>query len=113
LPDYNEVSGLLERDAARLARHYDAIIVTAAEDQVSSGLPGRLPVPNVVYCARMGRTRLSALRSAVDGIRLAGGRPLGVVLWDGELPEVMSPQELATRPRAQRTTEMQALSTSR
>jgi hypothetical protein len=113
LPDYEEITGLLQRDAARLSRHYDAIIITATSDQALSGLPGRLPVRDVIFCARIGRTRLSVLKQAIDGLRLAGGRPVGVVLWDAEPPALLTPTELAAGPRPQRTAEMEAFSARR
>jgi len=113
LPDYEEITSLLQRDAARLSRHYDAIVITATAEQALSGLPGRLPVRDVVFCARVGRTRLTALKQAIDGIRLAGGRPVGIVLWDAKPPTLLTPKELAAGPRPQRTAEMEAISARR
>ena len=113
LPTYEEISSLFQRDAARLARHYDAIVITATAEQALSGLPSVLPVPDVIYCARVGHTRLRALRLAIDGVRLAGGRPVGVVLWDGDPPALLTPKELAAGPRPQRTSEMEAIGYSR
>ena len=109
LPNYEEISTLMQRDAARLARHYDAIVITATAEQAMSGLPSVLPVPDIIYCARIGHTRLRALRQAVDGLRLAGGRPVGIVLWEGDPPALLTPKELAAGPRTQRTAEMEAL----
>jgi Mrp family chromosome partitioning ATPase len=113
LPTYEEISLLFQKDAARLARHYDAIVITAMAEQALSGLPGVLPVPDVIYCARVGHTRLRALRQAIDGVRLAGGRPVGVVLWEGDPPALLTPKELAAGPRPQRTSEMEAIGYSR
>jgi hypothetical protein len=64
---------------------------------------------NVLYCARIGHTRLANLRSALDGIRAAGGNPIGVVLWDDVLPAILTPEELAAGPLPQRTAEMEAM----
>jgi Mrp family chromosome partitioning ATPase len=113
LPTYEEISSLFQKDAARLARHYDAIVITAMAEQALSGLPSVLPVPDVIYCARVGHTRLRALRQAIDGVRLAGGRPVGVVLWEGDPPALLTPKELAAGPRPQRTSEMEAIGYSR
>ena len=113
LPSYEEISSLFQRDAARLARHYDAIVVTATAEQAQSGLASVLPMPDVIYCARVGHTRLRALRQAIEGIRLAGGRPVGVVLWEGDPPALLTPKELAAGPRPQRTSEMEAIGGSR
>jgi Mrp family chromosome partitioning ATPase len=113
LPIYEEIAGLLQRDAARLARHYDAIVITSTAEQAASGLPSVLPVPDVIYCARVGHTRLKALRQAVEALRLAGGRPVGVVLWEGDPPALLTPKELGGGPRPQRTSEMEVMSQPR
>jgi Mrp family chromosome partitioning ATPase len=108
-PNVTEVSETLRRDAARLARHYDTVLVVASREQTLSGLPAVLPMQNVLYCARIGHTRFSDLTSALDGIRKAGGNPIGVVLWDDVLPAVLTPEELAAGSLPQRTSEMEAL----
>jgi Mrp family chromosome partitioning ATPase len=113
LPNYEEISELLQRDAARLARHYDAIVIAATTEQAMSGLPSVLPVPDVIYCARVGHTRIRALRQAVEGLRLAGARPAGIVLWEGDPPALLTPKELAVGARTQRTTEAEALTQRR
>jgi Mrp family chromosome partitioning ATPase/mRNA-degrading endonuclease toxin of MazEF toxin-antitoxin module len=108
-PDARQVSDLLRRDAARMARHYDTVLVTASRELTLSGLPGALPMHDVIYCARLGYTRHSDLKEAMQGIRLAGGNPLGIVLWDDFDPAPIAPAEIAAGVPPQRTAEMEAL----
>lgn len=108
IPDVSEISDLLRRDAARLARHYDTVVVVASKELTLSGLPGVLPMHDVIYCARLGYTRHSDLRQAIHAIRLAGGNPLGIVLWDDLEPAPLTPAEIAAGTRHARTAEMEA-----
>jgi len=108
-PDAHQVSDLLRRDAARMARHYDTIIIVASMQLTSSGLPGVLPKHDVIYCARLGFTRHSDLKNAIQAIRLAGGNPLGVVLWDDVEPAALAMEEIGAGARPPRTAEMEAL----
>lgn len=108
-PDGQQVSDLLRRDAARMARHYDTIIIVAPMELTTSGLPGVLPKHDVIYCARLGLTRHSDLKSAIQAIRLAGGNPLGIVLWEDIEPAALATDGIATGVRPPRTAEMEAL----
>ena len=107
------VTELFRQEASRLARHYEAIVVVADVDQVVAGLPGALPIPDTIVCARVGHTRLADLQKALDGIRAAGGNPLGVVLWDSVPPSLPTPERIARAPRPLHTTEMRALTSGR
>jgi hypothetical protein len=80
------VSALLQRDATRLARRYDAIVLVSSIDQVLQGLPTALPIPDVVYCARAGHTSIAQLKRALEDIEDAGGRMRGIVLWNAPEP---------------------------
>jgi Mrp family chromosome partitioning ATPase len=113
IPDAREISDLLRRDAARLARHYDAVMIVAAKELTLSGLPGVLPMHDVLYCARLGYTRHEDLKKAIQGIRLAGGNPLGIVLWDDFEPSPLTPAEIAAGVRHARTAEMEAFAAGR
>jgi hypothetical protein len=62
----------------------------------------------VIYCARLGYTRHADLKNAIQGIRLAGGNPLGIVLWDDVEPAPIAPEEVTTAMPSQRTAEMEA-----
>jgi Mrp family chromosome partitioning ATPase len=85
-PPLAEVRALLERDATRLARRYDAIVLVSSIDQVLQGLPTALPIPDVVYCARAGHTSIAQLKRALEDIEDAGGRMRGIVLWNAPEP---------------------------
>lgn len=112
-PDAGRLSDLLRRDAARLARHYDTVLIVASKELTMSGLPAVLSMHDVVYCARLGYTRHSDLRLAIQSIRLAGGNPIGIVLWDDVEPAPVAPAEIAVGVRPQRTAEMEALAGGR
>jgi Mrp family chromosome partitioning ATPase len=111
--DIGRISDLLRRDAARMARHYDTILISASRDATFSGLPGALPMHDVLYCARLGVTRHEDLKKAVQSIRLAGGNPLGIVLWDDVEPAQMATDGTPGAPVTNRTAEMEALVGSR
>jgi Mrp family chromosome partitioning ATPase len=111
--DIGRISDLLRRDAARMARHYDTILISASRDATFSGLPGALPMHDVLYCARLGVTRHEDLKKAVQSIRLAGGNPLGIVLWDDVEPAQMATDGTHGAPVTNRTAEMEALVGSR
>jgi hypothetical protein len=93
------VVAMLERDAARLARRYDAVVVVAAPEQVSAGLSAVLPIPDVVYCARAGQTPIAELKKRVEEIARSGGTIRGVVLWNAPDPVLyeVKPAERAER----------------
>jgi len=107
------VTELFRQEANRLARHYEAIVVVADVEQAAAGLPGALPIPDTIVCARVGHTRLADLQSALDGVRAGGGNPLGVVLWDSVEPALPTPERIANAPRPLHTTEMRALTSDR
>jgi Mrp family chromosome partitioning ATPase len=111
--DTGRVSDLLRRDAARMARHYDTIVIVASSDAAFSGLPGALPMHDVIYCARLGITRHADLRKAIQSVRLAGGNPLGIVLWNDVEPMAVAAREMAGGVEPPRTAEMEALVGSR
>ena len=111
--DASRASDLLKRDAARMARHYDTVIIVASKEATFSGLPGTLPKHDVIYCANLGVTRHADLKAAIQNIRLAGGNPLGIVLWDDVEPATIAPAEIGAGPLPPRTAEMEALVGSR
>ena len=96
------LSALLERDAARLSRRYDAIIMVSGSDQVSLGLPTALPIPDVIYCARAGQTPIADLKRIVEEMARGGGSVRGIVLWDAPDPVLyeVKPTERVERERA-------------
>jgi Mrp family chromosome partitioning ATPase len=111
-PSTRDVTELFRREGARLARHYEAIVVVSSVEQAAAGLPGALPIPDTIVCARVGYTRIADLQRALDTIRSAGGNPLGIVLWDAAPPLLPTPERLATAPRPLRTAEMKAITSA-
>lgn len=107
-PETVEIANLLRRDAGRLTRHYDTVLIVASREQVEGGIPAAVPSHGVIYCARAGHTRHAALKKALEDIRAGGGTPVGVVLWDDVPPVLLTPEELAAGPRPHRTAEMEA-----
>ena len=96
-----------------MARHYEAIVIVSSIDQAAAGLPGALPIPDTVICARIGHTRLADLQRALENTRTAKGNPLGIVLWDAAPPVLPTPERLAASPRPLRTAEMKAITAAR
>ncbi|MGH7619119.1 MAG: hypothetical protein ACREPM_18005 [Gemmatimonadaceae bacterium] len=109
----DDVRELFRREAPRLARHYEAIVISAALDHAVGGLPAALPIPDAIVCARVGYTRIAEVQSALDGLRASGGTSVGVVLWDAPLPELPTPAHIARARRPLDTPVMQTLSPSR
>jgi Mrp family chromosome partitioning ATPase len=108
-----DVTELFREEAPRLLRHYDAIVVVASVAQAVAGLPGALPIADTILCAQIGRTPFAEVQAALDGIRQAGGHPLGVVLWDAPRPSLPSSDRIAHAPRPLQTAEMRAMTTTR
>lgn len=101
LPDYGELATLLRTDLARLSRRYDTIVAVLSNEQAVSGLPAEMPTARLVYCIRLGDTRISDLRKAIEDLRLAGVQPLGLVVWAIDSP-VLTPGEPTDRSQAER-----------
>jgi Mrp family chromosome partitioning ATPase len=110
--DPQRVTEAMRDEASRLLRHYEAIVVVTPIDQAAAGLPGALPIPDTVLCARVGYTRIADINAAIDRIRATGGNPLGIVLWDALPPTLPSPDRIARSPRPIRTAEMRAMTTA-
>ena len=47
---------MFREEATRLSRHYEAIVIVTSIEQATAGLPGALPIPDTVICARVGHT---------------------------------------------------------
>jgi Mrp family chromosome partitioning ATPase len=101
-----EVAERLRADFSRMERRYDLIVIAAPTAYVLQQSTAVMPSPDVVLCARVGYTRLSDLKKAVDGFRKLDLRVHGVVLWDDDLPQIESTKELLEsmqNPRAETT----------
>jgi Mrp family chromosome partitioning ATPase len=111
--DPKEIIDLFRQEASRLARHYEAIVIVAPLDQARAGLPGVLPLPDTILCARVGHTRIADVQSALDAVRAAGGNAVGIVLWDAAAPALPTPERIARARRPLNTPEMQQLTPAR
>jgi Mrp family chromosome partitioning ATPase len=96
-----DLRALLQRDITRLSRHYDAIILVSSIEQVLGGLPTALPIPDVLYCARVGLTPIAELKRAINKIEDTGAHSRGIVLWnapDPVLAELRPTEEVEREP---------------
>lgn len=98
----DEIKSLMQRDITRLSRHYDAIVLVSSADQVKSGLPTVLPIPDVLYCVRAGLTPIADLKRAIEEIEATGAHARGIVLWSAPEPVLgeLRPVEEAERETA-------------
>lgn len=101
LPDYGELAALLRTDVARLSRRYDTIVTVMSKEQATGGLATEMPTAKLVYCVRLGETRVADLRKAIEALRLAGLQPLGLVVWGTESP-VLTPGDSTDGTQAER-----------
>ena len=90
-----QIDTLLRRDAMRLSRRYDAIVLVSSADQVLAGLSAVLPVPDVVFCVRAGLTPIADLKRVLAEIEATGAKTRGIVLWNAAEPvlEKLRPTE--------------------
>jgi Mrp family chromosome partitioning ATPase len=107
-----EIRDLFQHEATRLSRHYEAIVIAASLEHAVAGLPGALPIPDVIICARVGHTRIVDVQAALDGLRASGGAAVGIVLWDAPVPTLPTPSRIARAQRPLNTPVMQSLSPS-
>lgn len=105
-PDSHAIAELLRASAPRLARYYDAVVVTAPAEAVIGGVAEALPSPDVVYCAQPGVTPLRELRTHLERMRAGGAVVRGILLWDAPRPLLPVPRELVSRPGATRQRDM-------
>lgn len=99
VPPFSDLAALWRRDASRLGRRYDAIVLVSTVEQTAMGLPALLPIPDVIYCARVGQTPIANVKHAVEEIQQAGGAMRGIVLWDAPHPAVVHARPAARSVR--------------
>jgi Mrp family chromosome partitioning ATPase len=93
----------VRKELARLQRRYDFIIIAAPTSYVQRSAASIIPAPDVILCARIAHTTIGGLKSAVDGLRAADMRIHGLVLWDAEMPQLETREEMlgaAQRPES-------------
>ena len=102
LPSGTRRSGLPEPDIveevkkelARMQRRYDFIIIAAPTSYVQRSISSIIPAPDVILCARIAHTTVGGLKTAVDSLRGADMRIHGLVLWDAEMPQLETREEM-------------------
>lgn len=93
LPEPNTVEEV-RRELARMQRRYDFIIIAAPTSYVQRSASSIIPAPDVILCARIAHTTVGGLKSAVDSLRGADMRIHGLVLWDAEMPQLETREEM-------------------
>lgn len=93
-PLTDELRRGLRDDLERMARRYDVVVVVTSHPPTAHVGLDLLPVPDVVYCAEVGQTSLARLMGAVREMQEAGARVRGIVLWDLDVPELPSRNEV-------------------
>ncbi len=84
----------VKSDLERVSSRYDMIVLTAPLAQTKQDATTIVPSADVILCARMARTPLKELSSAVETLRGAGMRVHGLVLWNTESPRLRTREEL-------------------
>jgi len=93
LPEANVVEEV-RKELARMQRRYDFIIIAAPTSYVQRSASSIIPAPDVILCARIAHTTVGGLKTAVDGLRAADMRIHGLVLWDAEMPQLETREEM-------------------
>ena len=89
----------VKADLDRMSSRYDMMVLVAPLTQTKQDAATIVPSPDVILCARMARTPLRELSSAVETLRGAGMRVHGLVLWNTESPQLKTREELLAAAR--------------
>jgi len=89
-----EVAERIREDFTRMEHRYDLIVIAAPTGYVLQQSPAVMPSPDVVLCARVGHTSIADLKKSVDGFRQRDLRVHGLVLWDDDIPQIDSREEI-------------------
>ena len=93
LPEASVVEEV-RKELARMQRRYDFIIIAAPTSYVQRSANSIIPAPDLILCARIAHTTVGGLKSAVDTLRGADMRVHGLVLWDAEMPQLETREEM-------------------
>jgi Mrp family chromosome partitioning ATPase len=93
LPETSTVDEV-RNELARMQRRYDFIIIAAPTSYVQRSATSIIPAPDVILCARVAHTTVGGLKTAVDTLRGADMRIHGLVLWDAEMPQLETREEM-------------------
>lgn len=89
-----EVAERIREDFTRMERRYDLVVIAAPAAYVLHQATTVMPNPDVVLCARVGHTSIADLKKSVDGFRQRDLRVHGIVLWDDDVPQIDSREEI-------------------
>jgi Mrp family chromosome partitioning ATPase len=89
-----EVAERIRDDFIRMERRYDLVVIAAPAAYILQQSATVLPSPDVVFCARVGRTSIADLKKSVDAFRQRDLRVHGLVLWDDDVPQIDSREEI-------------------
>lgn len=84
----------VRNELARMQRRYDFIIIAAPTSYVQRSANSIIPAPDVILCARIAHTTVDGLKNAVGNLRGADMRIHGLVLWDAEMPQLETREEM-------------------
>ena len=93
IPEPNVVEEV-RKELTRMQRRYDFIIIAAPTSYVQRSANSIIPAPDLILCARIAHTTVGGLKSAVDSLRGADMRVHGLVLWDAEMPQLETREEM-------------------
>ena len=93
-PPAPDVVEEIRRELARMQRRYDFIIITAPTSYVQRSASSIIPAPDLILCARIAHTTVGGLKSAVESLHGADMRIHGLVLWDAEMPQLDTREEM-------------------
>jgi hypothetical protein len=86
-----------------MQRRYDFIIIAAPTSYVQRSAGSVIPAPDVILCARIAHTTVGVLKTSVDNLRGADMRVHGLVLWDAEMPQLETREEMLGATRQSET----------
>ena len=81
-------------DFIRMERRYDLVVIAAPTAYVLQQSATVMPSPDVVFCARVAHTSIADLKKSVDAFRQSDLRVHGLVLWDDDVPQIDSREDV-------------------
>jgi Mrp family chromosome partitioning ATPase len=106
-----ETGERIRDDFVRMERRYDLVVIAAPTAYVLQQSATVMPSPDVVFCARVGHTSLAELKKSVDAFRQSDLRVHGLVLWDDDVPQIDSREEILESMQRRETANSTLVST--
>jgi Mrp family chromosome partitioning ATPase len=89
-----DIAERIHDDFIRMERRYDLVVIAAPPAYLLQQSVAVLPSADVVFCGRVGRTSIADLKKSVDAFRERDLRVHGLVLWDDDVPQIDSREEI-------------------